>query len=278
MAVLPARVRRPRDKAKVVNAVQVVQGCILARLCDRRFFSLPELNGAIREAPERLNARPLKRPEGSRLSLFPEFERAALKPLPKRPYTYAIRKKAKIRLDYHVEVERAYYSVPYKPIGQKVDVRCRARMLEIFHRRKLVAAHPSAVIRRGVLDPWRAPLRATCRGGGTHPRAAQEGARGRVRPPLSARDVVNLAGDGACGRGWSGKRQRGRTARPSHAARTLESAPRNRTQIGEHGGDGAGGVAQGDGAEGCARIAGQDRAAESEFERELRGERGEHDQ
>lgn len=149
VAILPARVRKPRDKAKVEVAVQVVSRFILAALRDRQFFSLPELNGAIRELLERLNARPFKKREGSRASFFNEVERAALRPLPARPYTYATWKKAKVHLDYHVEVERAYYSVPYKLIGQTVDVRISAHTLEIFHRQKLVAAHVRAA-KRGV--------------------------------------------------------------------------------------------------------------------------------
>lgn len=151
LAILPARARKPRDKAKVENAVQVVERWILAALRNRQFFSLAELNRAIGELLEGINRRPFKKREGSRLSFFQEIERAALKPLPGKPYAYATWKKAKVHLDYHIEVERAYYSVPYKLIGQTVDVRCSARTLEIFHRQKLVAAHPRAV-KRGVFS------------------------------------------------------------------------------------------------------------------------------
>ena len=147
VAILPARVRKPRDKAKVEVAVQVVERWILARLRDRTFFSLAELNAAIRELLQGLNARPFKRRDGCRASLFNEIERAALRPLPARPYTFATWKKAKVHLDYHVEVERAYYSVPYKLIGQTVDVRLSAHTLEIFHCQRLVAAHVRSVKR-----------------------------------------------------------------------------------------------------------------------------------
>jgi transposase len=149
LAILPARVRKPRDKAKVEVAVQVVERWILAALRNRRFFSLAELNGAIRELLEHINRRPFKKREGSRASFFHEIERAALRPLPAQPYQYATWKKAKVHLDYHVEIERAYYSVPYRLIGQTVDVRLTAHTLEIFHRQKLVAAHGRAV-KRGV--------------------------------------------------------------------------------------------------------------------------------
>ncbi len=147
VAILPARVRKPRDKAKVEVAVQVVERWILARLRDRTCFSLAELNAAIRELLQQLNTRPFKRRDGCRLSLFNDIEREALRPLPARSYTFATWKKAKVHLDYHVEVERAYYSVPYKLIGQTVDVRLSAHTLEIFYRQKLVAAHGRAVKR-----------------------------------------------------------------------------------------------------------------------------------
>jgi transposase len=151
LAILPARVRKPRDKSKVEVAVQVVERWILAALRDRQFFSLSELNSAIRELLQRLNTRSFRKREGSRLSCFNEIERAALRPLPVQPYRYATWKKAKVHLDYHVEIEHSYYSVPYKLIGQTVDVRLTAHTLEIFYRQKLVAAHTRAV-KRGVFS------------------------------------------------------------------------------------------------------------------------------
>ena len=141
LAILPARVRKPRDKAKVEVAVQVVERWILARLRDRTFFCLAELNAAIGELLKYLNTRPFKRRDGCRQELFEAIERAALRPLPERAYTFATWKKARVHLDYHVEVERAYYSVPYKLIGKSVDVRLSAHTLEIFYQQKLVAAH-----------------------------------------------------------------------------------------------------------------------------------------
>ena len=142
LAILPARVRRPRDKAKVEVGVQVIERWILAQLRNRTFFSLAQLNSAIAGLLADLNTRPFKRREGSRASLFAELERPALRPLPLKGYQFATWKKAKVHLDYHVEVERAYYSVPYKLIGKTVEVRLSAHTLEIFHRQQLVAAHP----------------------------------------------------------------------------------------------------------------------------------------
>lgn len=147
VAILPARVRKPRDKAKVEVAVQIVERWILARLRDRTFFSLAELNAAIGELLQQLNTRPFKKREGCRLQQFNDVERPALRALPDRPYTFAVWKKAKVHLDYHVEVERAYYSVPYKLIGKTVDVRVSAHTVEIFHRQQLVAAYERASVR-----------------------------------------------------------------------------------------------------------------------------------
>ena len=147
LAILPARVRKPRDKAKVEGAVLIVERWILARLRDRQFFSLPELNGAIRQLLEMLNTRPFKKLPGSRHSRFVELDRPTLRPLPERAYEFAQWKTAKVHPDYHIEVERAYYSVPHLLIGHSVDVRLSTRMLEIFCKRKLIATHPRATVR-----------------------------------------------------------------------------------------------------------------------------------
>ncbi|HLF31856.1 MAG TPA: IS21 family transposase [Xanthomonadales bacterium] len=141
VAVLPARARKPRDKAKVEVGVQIAERWILARLRNLQFFSLAELNAAIRPLLEQLNHKPFKRRAGCRASLFLEVERPALRPLPQRAYEFATWKKAKVHLDYHLQVEHAYYSVPYALIGQTVDVRLSAHTLEVFHRQKLVATH-----------------------------------------------------------------------------------------------------------------------------------------
>ncbi len=141
IAVIPARVRRPRDKAKVEVAVQVVERWILAALRNRTFFSISELNTAIRELLEKLNERKLRKLDVSRRELFENIEKPALKPLPKMPYRFAIWKRAKVNIDYHIEVDRHYYSVPYQFIGKKVDVRITQRHVEVFYKGKRIAAH-----------------------------------------------------------------------------------------------------------------------------------------
>lgn len=141
VAILPARVRKPRDKAKVEGGVLIVERWILARLRNITFFSLADLNKAIAALLAELNTRPFQRLEGCRKSLFETTERPALRPLPAQPYEFATWKKAKVHLDYHVQVEGAFYSVPYALIGKTVEVRLTARGIEIFHRQRLVAAH-----------------------------------------------------------------------------------------------------------------------------------------
>ena len=140
-AVLPARVRRPRDKAKVEVAVQVVQRWILARLRHRRLFSLAELNGAIRELVVELNARPMRHLGTSRQALFERLERSALLTLPAEPYAYAEWRRCRAGLDYHVEVQGHFYSVPYRLAREVIEVRITEQAIEVFHRGGRVASH-----------------------------------------------------------------------------------------------------------------------------------------
>jgi transposase len=141
ITILPARVRKPRDKAKVEGAVLIVERWILAKLRDRQFFSLAELNAAIAELLTQYNQKPFQKMDGSRHSRFIELDRPALKPLPPRAYEYAIWKSARVFLDYHIEIAHAYYSVPFEHIHAQVDARLTARMVEIFLNNQLVATH-----------------------------------------------------------------------------------------------------------------------------------------
>jgi transposase len=139
-AVLPARVRRPRDKAKVEVAVQVVQRWVLARLRHRRFFSLAELNGAIRELVADLNDRPMRHLGASRRALFEALERPALLPLPAAPYVHAEWRRCRAGLDYHVEVHGHFYSVPYQLVREAIEARITDQTVELFHAGVRVAA------------------------------------------------------------------------------------------------------------------------------------------
>ncbi len=140
--VIPARVRRPQDKAKVENAVQQVERWVLAPLRDQRFFSLSELNEAIAERLQWLNTREFKQLEGSRLSHFEQLDRPALQPLPDTPFELCTWKlNAKVHVDHHVAFEHHFYSAPYTFIGEKVDIYATDTTVEILHKGRRIASH-----------------------------------------------------------------------------------------------------------------------------------------
>lgn len=139
--VIPTRVRKPKDKAKVEVGVQIAERWILAALRNRQFFSLAELNEAIFKLLEKLNNRPFKKLKGSRQSWFETIERTALQPLPQFPYIFAEWKKAGVNMDYHVELNKHYYSVPYQLVNETVEVRYTATTVEIFSRGNRISSH-----------------------------------------------------------------------------------------------------------------------------------------
>ena len=140
-AVIPARPYKARDKAKVEVGVQVVQRWILARLRNQRFFSLFELNQAIRELVTQLNERPMRGWGTTRRALYEQLDRPAMQPLPSTPYEYATWKRCRVNIDYHIEVDKHFYSVPFQLLRQEVEARIAAKTVEIFRRGKLVATH-----------------------------------------------------------------------------------------------------------------------------------------
>ena len=129
------------DKAKVEVGVQIVERWILAALRHRTFFSLAELNHAIAERLEWLNARPFRKLPGSRLCAFESIDRPALRALPVDPYVFAQWKKVRVHVDYHIECERHYYSVPHALVGRELHARYTAHTVELFHRGQRVASH-----------------------------------------------------------------------------------------------------------------------------------------
>jgi transposase len=140
-AIVPARPYRARDKAKVEVAVQIATRFIIAKLRNRQFFALSALNAAIAELTAQINDRGSRHLGASRRALFEELERSALKPLPAEPYVFAEWKECRVGLDYHVEIDKHYYSVPHQLLREKVWARITARTIEVFHRGKRVAAH-----------------------------------------------------------------------------------------------------------------------------------------
>lgn len=144
VAVVPTRTRKPKDKAKVEVGVQVVERWILARLRDRTFFSLAELNQAIGELLQELNERPMRHLEQSRRALFVELDQPQLAPLPAQPYAFAHWQKVRVNPDYHVIYDKHHYSVSYTLVGNEVEVRVREKTVEIFYHRQRQTSHSRA--------------------------------------------------------------------------------------------------------------------------------------
>ena len=141
ITVIPARPRKPRDKAKVEGAVLIVQRWILARLRRRTFFTLDELNQAIWELLDELNSRPFQKLQGCRRSTFVELEQPVLRALPPMRYEFAERREARVNIDYHIEFDKRYYSVQYRRVHQRVEVRATAALIEIFQNNERIASH-----------------------------------------------------------------------------------------------------------------------------------------
>jgi transposase len=140
-ALLPARVRKPKDKAKVEGAVLLAQRRILARLRNNRFFSLEEANDAVWRCLDDLNAAPFQKMDGSRRELWETLDRPALKALPPTRYEYAEWRRCKVNIDYHVEVEKHFYSVPYQLVHEQVYARVTQTTVEIFFKDRRVSSH-----------------------------------------------------------------------------------------------------------------------------------------
>lgn len=147
--VIPARPGKPRDKAKVESAVLVAERWILAALRNHTFFSLTELNKAIRAKLSELNNRRFQKLNTTRKILYETIDKPALKPLPDHPYQYAEWKKARVNIDYHIEIDRHYYSVPYQLVREQADVRLTATTVEVLFKNRRVAAHKRSYLPGG---------------------------------------------------------------------------------------------------------------------------------
>lgn len=140
-AVLPARPYKPKDKAKAENAVLIVERWILARLRNRTFVGLAELNQAIRELIRHLNSRAFKKFPGTRLSAYEEIDKPALRALPVHAYEYTHFKKARVHIDYHIELDKHYYSIPYQFTGKEIELRFTPERIECWYQGKQIALH-----------------------------------------------------------------------------------------------------------------------------------------
>jgi transposase len=145
VAVLPARVRHPRDKGHIENSVQNVERWILAPLRKRTFFSITEANRAIAPLLQTFNQREMAQMGKSRQQLFEELDQPALRPLPERPYEFAVWKNVRVNIDYHVAFEGHYYSVPHPLVHQEVQIRATESLVTIFHHGQQVAIHPHSL-------------------------------------------------------------------------------------------------------------------------------------
>jgi len=140
--IVPARPYKPKDKSKAEVGVQIVERWIMARLRKEIFFSLRQLNLKIQTLLTDLNQRKMKKHPGSRLSQFEAIDKPALKPLPSQAYSYTLVKQVKVHIDYHVEVEKHYYSVPHALIKQKLEAHATGQLVTLYHQGVQVAAHP----------------------------------------------------------------------------------------------------------------------------------------
>ncbi len=141
VAILPARPRKPQDKSKVEVGVQVIERWILARLRHHTFFSLAELNHCISALLADVNNRPFKQFRGTRQQWFESLDKPALQPLPKHPYEYTAIKTVKVNIDYHVQYEQHFYSVPHQLVGEKLQLHAKDKLIELFFQNKRVASH-----------------------------------------------------------------------------------------------------------------------------------------
>jgi transposase len=141
-AIIPARVRKPKDKPNAERTVGVISTWIIAALRHKQYFSLFELNEAIREKLKGFNGRNFQRKTGSRLSVFLTEEKPMLQKLPAAPFELALWKQATVQFNYHISVEKNHYSVPYEYIKQKVDVRLTERIIEVFFNHTRICSHP----------------------------------------------------------------------------------------------------------------------------------------
>jgi len=146
-AVIPARPRRPRDKAKAEVGVQICERWILAALRHRTFFSLAELNQAIAELRDKLNHRKFRKLDTTRAGLFAELDQPALRPLPSEPFSLSAIKRVRVNIDYHVEVDGHYYSAPYQLVHQDLEAFISSSTIELVHNGRRIATHVRSSVR-----------------------------------------------------------------------------------------------------------------------------------
>ena len=151
--IIPARPRKPKDKAKVETGVQIVERSVLAPVRDEVFFSLSELNSRVKELVREVNSKPFQKLEGSRSSEFERVDKPALRPLPPYPCTYTEIKRGKVNIDYHVEYKKKLYSVPCMYRGERVEVHATQSIVAVYFKNKLIAQHKRLGAGRYATEP-----------------------------------------------------------------------------------------------------------------------------
>jgi transposase len=159
VGVLPARPYKPKDKAKAEVGVQLVERWILAKLRHYSFFSLAEVNACIKGLLNELNERPFKQIPGSRLSLFEQMEKPALKPLPEHPYQFSDIKRVKVNIDYHVQYQRHHYSVPHQFVGETLELHADETRVALYFQQKMIASHSRKFFAGMTTEPSHMPMR-----------------------------------------------------------------------------------------------------------------------
>ena len=150
VVILPARVRKPKDKPLVENAVfNAAERCLIGGMHDKRFRSFAGLSAFVADALERFNDAPFSKKEGSRKSVFLEDDKPALKPLPAAPYELVVSKMATVNSNYHVEYKGFYYSVPYRYVSKKVELRVSTKTVAIYSENLKIAEHVRLYERKG---------------------------------------------------------------------------------------------------------------------------------
>ena len=148
-AIIPARVRKPKDKPNAEGSVGNISTWIVAALRNEQFFTIAELNAEIRKKLDQFNKRPFQKKEGSRYELFHDEELPLLTPLPATRYELAEWKQATVQFNYHISVDGMLYSIPYEYIGKKVDVRVTGTIIEVFYNQNRIASHRRLYGRKG---------------------------------------------------------------------------------------------------------------------------------
>ncbi len=192
-AIIPARPRKPRDKAKVEAGVLIAQRWILAKLRHRRFFSLDELNIAIAELLEDLNHRPFKKLPGCRRQAFESIDQPALKQLPARRFEPTERVWARVNIDYHIAFDDRLYSAPHALVGERVELRATARMVEVWHGGQRVHGHVRSYGPKGSVVTCEAHRPASHRDYGKWPPARLIGWAEKIGPHVARVAEMTLA-------------------------------------------------------------------------------------